>query len=538
MEQPPASRSFLCVQIDDTWYGIAASGVLEVGRAVETTVVPGAPEFVRGVMGRGGAVIPVVDGGHRLHGDREAPGQRSLLVLLQHGPQTAGLLVDRIVDLVLIPDEQIDVTPAVMNLTGEQGYLDGVARHKSRIMGLLDVAQVVDFEIDPELVGHAQRCVSAAGADADDRPSMEVIHHPHLVVRVAGEEYALETEVVLEAVDCPGLERPARLPRYIEGLLDHRHEVIPVVHLGRRFQLHERAQGQNAAARLVVLQVGDGRFAVTVDALVQIVDLPPEQLCPAPAIVMGQSCDHIRGLVVREAEDRIIVVLDPSQIIPPAQIKRLRKLARSKQSEDTQGMQQEQHDLEVVVFRTAQMELSLPGKNVREIVQMPRLTEVPLAPSFICGVFHLRGAVLPVIDLRARLGMAGDEDLRPGKVLVVEWQGNSFALLIDDLVEIRRIASTSLQAPPRIIRGINEQFLSGIFTVEDTRTVLMLDPEVLFDPAVESPHRRSAASPAKQRARGGGKPASKASKKPAKQTPAKSKPAKQTPPGKTIRDRR
>ena len=65
-----------------------------------------------------------------------------------------------------------------------------------------------------------------------------------------------------------------------------------------------------------------------------------------------------------------------------------------------------QDDLQLVIFRLGAEEFGVPIMAVQEIVRVPeQLTKVPRTPAFVEGVINLRGAVLPVIDQRSRLGL-------------------------------------------------------------------------------------------------------------------------------------
>jgi purine-binding chemotaxis protein CheW len=90
-------------------------------------------------------------------------------------------------------------------------------------------------------------------------------------------------------------------------------------------------------------------------------------------------------------------------------------------------------DTALVVLTLGPAEFALPIRSVREVLRAPVISRVPFAPPAVCGVFGLRGEVIPVIDLGERL--FGQPARRPGSVVVVRAEGmaESAALLVDSV---------------------------------------------------------------------------------------------------------
>ncbi len=117
--------------------------------------------------------------------------------------------------------------------------------------------------------------------------------------------------------------------------------------------------------------------------------------------------------------------------------------------------------------------------SIREILEVPSLTVVPLMPGFVRGVINLRGAVVPVIDLAARLDQGATEIGRRSCVVVVEVTVESHAplvlgVLVDAVHEVLDIAGSDIEPTPAIGTRIDPRFIRGMAKVAK-RLIVVLD---------------------------------------------------------------
>jgi purine-binding chemotaxis protein CheW len=131
-------------------------------------------------------------------------------------------------------------------------------------------------------------------------------------------------------------------------------------------------------------------------------------------------------------------------------------------------------DRELLSFRVGEQEYSLDIMSVREIRGWTRATPLPHAPPHVRGVINLRGIVLPVIDLAARLGLpaiAGDER---NVIIVVQRDQQTAGLLVDAVSDILALPDDALQPPPDIGTDIDAPCISAL-TIVDGRMIRVLD---------------------------------------------------------------
>ncbi|NPV86998.1 MAG: chemotaxis protein CheW [Anaerolineae bacterium] len=101
-----------------------------------------------------------------------------------------------------------------------------------------------------------------------------------------------------------------------------------------------------------------------------------------------------------------------------------------------------------VVFRLERQLYALPLENVRRAVRMAALTSLPDAPPWSAGLLNLGGEALPVLDLRARFGLATRPPHPDDRLLVVETGIGRFLLWVDAVLEVTAPARHEIQPPP------------------------------------------------------------------------------------------
>jgi len=142
------------------------------------------------------------------------------------------------------------------------------------------------------------------------------------------------------------------------------------------------------------------------------------------------------------------------------------------------GPEQEEVEecLQLLTLMVGAEEYGLNIMDIKEIIRPQEVTEVPRTPDYVLGIISLRGVIVPVFDIRLRLGLErGDRD-RKARVVVVNLDDNLYGLLVDSVVQVLNIPVSRIDPPPEIIGGIDADFMKGVGKVED-RLVILIDLE-------------------------------------------------------------
>jgi purine-binding chemotaxis protein CheW len=135
-------------------------------------------------------------------------------------------------------------------------------------------------------------------------------------------------------------------------------------------------------------------------------------------------------------------------------------------------------EVQLACFRVGAEMYALDIMRIKEIIRPQKLTVVPKAPSFIEGVINLRGAVLPVVDLRRRFEQPIVMD-RKTRVIIAVVQGKIIGLMVDDVAEVNRYTRQDIQPPPQYLKGGGGDFFLGVCRRGDD-LVMVLDLESLL----------------------------------------------------------
>lgn len=136
--------------------------------------------------------------------------------------------------------------------------------------------------------------------------------------------------------------------------------------------------------------------------------------------------------------------------------------------------------LQLVTFLIGNEEYAVDILYVQEINRMIPITKVPNSPDFVEGVINLRGRVIPVIDLRTKLGLQKKEHDQNTRIIVIEVQTNTLGFIVDAVREVLRIPASITEAPPELASGIDSEFIKSVGKLED-RLLILIDLDKIFE---------------------------------------------------------
>ena len=137
---------------------------------------------------------------------------------------------------------------------------------------------------------------------------------------------------------------------------------------------------------------------------------------------------------------------------------------------------------ELIAFRIGEQEFCVDIISVREIRGFAAATPLPHAPDFVVGVINLRGTVLPIVDLAARLGFRPTEPTARSVVIVVRVDRQMVGLLVDAVSDIITVDDDLLQPTPDIASELARTFVRGVMAFEG-RMISMIAVDSVLPPS-------------------------------------------------------
>jgi purine-binding chemotaxis protein CheW len=142
---------------------------------------------------------------------------------------------------------------------------------------------------------------------------------------------------------------------------------------------------------------------------------------------------------------------------------------------------------ELIAFRIGAQEFCVDIMSVREIRGWTPATALPQSPSFVRGVINLRGAVLPIVDLAARLGFPPAVPSARHVIIVAQVGRQVVGLLVDAVSDILTVTDDLVQPTPDVASEMAKVFVRGVLAVEG-RMISMIS----LDNVLPSPEREAA----------------------------------------------
>ncbi|MGD0585609.1 MAG: chemotaxis protein CheW [Oryzomonas sp.] len=139
----------------------------------------------------------------------------------------------------------------------------------------------------------------------------EAVHHDELIQLVSfkldNEEYGVEVLKVREIIRMPTITKMPNTPQYVEGIINLRGKVIPIISLRKRFSLMEN--DADSQTRIIIMDVAGGMTGFTVDAVSEVIRILSSEIQPSPTVAAGGVGQEFITGVINHGE-RLLVLLE------------------------------------------------------------------------------------------------------------------------------------------------------------------------------------------------------------------------------------
>jgi purine-binding chemotaxis protein CheW len=123
-------------------------------------------------------------------------------------------------------------------------------------------------------------------------------------------------------------------------------------------------------------------------------------------------------------------------------------------------------DTEILAFKLGNEEYAVRMTELQEIIRYQRITSVPCSPEYLIGVTSLRGKILPVIDLKLRLGLKGENAERQ-KIIILSGKKDPIGALVSSILGVYRFPASEILPPPSILTEKEKGFIEGVVKIKN-----------------------------------------------------------------------
>jgi purine-binding chemotaxis protein CheW len=295
---------------------------LDLGLVQEIIALPGAiaaaprlDNTVAGMMAHREQLLPLISL-RELLGFTPAPISevREKVIVASVGGGLVGLIADRARAVISADPALIDpVPPVIQARSGGEARIKSIYRGEEgrRLVSILEPEQLFRGDVMKRL-GEARD-----GSQPQARIDEESVERKFLVFRLGGDEFALPVEAVVEVARAPDrVTRVPKAPKFLEGVINLRGAVVPVIDQRRRFDMPRLDKGDGR--RLVVVQTGRHRAGLIVDSVSEVLRTTADVIKDTPDLT-EDIARLVNGVVNIEAEGRILLILDPAELLTRAE---------------------------------------------------------------------------------------------------------------------------------------------------------------------------------------------------------------------------
>jgi purine-binding chemotaxis protein CheW len=144
-----------------------------------------------------------------------------------------------------------------------------------------------------------------------------------VIFRLGKEEFGIEVSFVNSVIRMREITRIPRAPHFLEGVINLRGQITAIIDLRKHFGLESKAYDDKT--RILVLEFGDIKVGLIVDAVYEVVRLPKENIEPPPSVLESQlGQHHVKG--VGKHDDRLIIIIDVESLLTRKEIESVEKI--------------------------------------------------------------------------------------------------------------------------------------------------------------------------------------------------------------------
>lgn len=142
---------------------------------------------------------------------------------------------------------------------------------------------------------------------------------------------------------------------------------------------------------------------------------------------------------------------------------------------DIQKEIKENETLQVVIFRVGEDYLSCPISQVREIIQLEKVTPVPSTPDKIRGILNRRGEIITILDLPKVLNLGLELSESESQLMILYSENENIGIMVSEVTEIPTVDTKEIEEPSQALETpVNERYLEGILK-EEGKLILLTD---------------------------------------------------------------
>jgi purine-binding chemotaxis protein CheW len=298
--------------LDKEEYAFGIIEVKEIIRAPQIVKVPNCEIYIEGVVSIRNNLLPIINLRTYFGMEHIEMSDNSRILVVDMGNYTAGIMVDKITEVLRIPTSFIQPPPKFSTHHGEQ--LKGVAK--------LNDGKRLILMLDPSKLISAEEIGGISGVEENQRQdefvgsmAKQLLDEEQLVTfKVDMEEYGVKIANVQEINRMTEITKIPKAPYFIEGIVNLRGNIIPVLNLRKLFKLPEKQVTDST--RIIIVDLNGKRTGIVVDSVSEVLRFE-KSLIEAPPEILSSGVDsyYVESVGKLDGGKRMILILDINRVL-------------------------------------------------------------------------------------------------------------------------------------------------------------------------------------------------------------------------------
>jgi len=309
--------------LDNEEFALEIENVREIIRYPEVVKVPNMPAYVKGVISLRDNLMPIIDLRLKLDTGSDEITDSTRVMVVDVNNTRIGLVVDRVYEVTRIPKDTIFPPPQALNVDASE-RLQGIARVDGgkRIIMLIDPGSIISRE-ELEDIGTVETVDS--DFNEEETTFIDSLDEEQMVVfKLNNEQFGVRITQVQEINRLTKITKVPRAPRFVEGVINLRGVVIPLIDLRKRFEID--AKEYNEFTRIIVSDINNKKIGIVVDEVLEVLRIPAIYLEKAPDILQDNEVQSFMDGIAK-LKDRMIMMLNLENILLEKEWQKLSAIA-------------------------------------------------------------------------------------------------------------------------------------------------------------------------------------------------------------------
>ncbi len=320
-------------------------------------------------------------------------------------------------------------------------------------------------------------------AEYDDKKSVVDQDVLFAIFFLENQEFAIDVKKVREAV--PLNQKIIGLPASIdivEGLINLRGRIIPVINLKKRFMLSNT--DYNDDCRIAVTKCFGRYFGIRFDDISEVLRLKASDICNVESVNVEKDA-VVGGVINLDKGKRIIQVIDPDLLLKKYDLPMISDGLSDQEMEDN-ILGRAVETLKIITFSLEHTEFAMNVIDIREIIKVPEISRRVLVDEFIKGVLSVRGELITVVDLRVFMGLDEKKIGYDSRIIIVE---GSFVcgFLVDAVNDVLTCEISDIKDIPMLGEKEIQSAYNSVIILEKNesyRNLVYFNVEKLFNKSI------------------------------------------------------